>query len=111
MFRVAESVKPLDDLNVEIQIHYKTSSGVVRPIRTYKPDPGYLAGVPSFLLSVNSSIITIGQLVDVTIDIVVKRMTLNGELYVSYLSVFCIHFPDQFKYSLIILGFTEPRNL
>lgn len=78
------------DLNVEIKIQYKTSKSEVRPIRTYKPNPGYLAGVPSFNLSsnapdrlVNFGLVNIGQLVDITVKILVRKMTLEGELYVS----------------------------
>ncbi len=83
--KVSETVTPLADLKVAIKIKYQTSSGTDRPIRTYKPDPGYLAGVPFFSLSADPSsmILNIGQLVAVTVKIVVRRMTLYGKLYVS----------------------------
>ena len=83
--RVSENVPPLADLNVAVKIHYKTSEGEDRPIRTYTANPGYLAGVPAFSVSTDSSnmIFHIGQLVEVTLKIVVRRLTLDGKLYVS----------------------------
>ena len=85
--KVSDSVTPLADLNIEIKIRYKTSKGEDRPIRTYKPNPGYLAGVPLFNLSSNAPdrLVHIGQLVDITVKIVVTKMTLEGKLYVSKL--------------------------
>jgi hypothetical protein len=83
--RVKNTVTPLADLNVEIKIGYNTSKGENRPVRTYKPNPGYLAGVPLFNVSSNAPgrLINIGQLVDITINIVVSKITLEGKLYVS----------------------------
>lgn len=54
-------------------------------MRTYKPSPGYLAGVPSFNLSSNAPgrLVNIGQLVDITTKIIVKKIKLEGKLYVS----------------------------
>ena len=83
--KVNGSVSPLADLNVEIQISYKTSKSQARPIRTYKPNPGYIAGVPSFNLSssVPDRLVNIGKLVEITVKILISRMTLSGKLYVS----------------------------
>ena len=82
---VKQDVAPLADLNVEIKILYKTSTNVDRPVRIYKPNPGYLAGVPTFNLSssVPNRLVNIGQLVDVTVKIILKKMSLEGKLYVS----------------------------
>ena len=75
----------MSELNVEIKIRYNTSKSEDRPIRTYKANPGYLAGVPSFNLSSNAPdrLVNIGQLVDITVKMLVKKMTLEGKLYVS----------------------------
>lgn len=83
--KVSGFVTPLADLNVAIKILYQTSKGEDRPIKTYKPDPGYLAGVPLFSLSADPSnmSINIGQLIEVTLNITIRRMTLYGNLFVS----------------------------
>jgi hypothetical protein len=82
---VSNTVTPLADLNVEVKIHYKTSKGESRPIRTYTANPGYLAGTPWFSVSTDSSNMTfnIGQLVEVTLKITVRKLMLYGNLYVS----------------------------
>lgn len=82
--KVSGFVTPLADLNVAIKILYQTSKGEDRPIKTYKPDPGYLAGVPLFSLSADPSnmSINIGQLIEVTLNITIRRMTLYGNLFV-----------------------------
>ena len=81
--KVNNTVTPMADLNVEIQINYTTSKGEARPIRTYKPDPGYIAGVPSFSLTAPNITINIGQTIEITLSILIKRMTLNGTVNVS----------------------------
>lgn len=82
--RVLDNVTPLDDLNVAIEILYKTSKDEDRPVKKYKPNPGYIAGAPSYLLSTDPSNTTIhiGQVVEVTLKIIVKRMTLYGNINV-----------------------------
>ena len=84
---ISDNITPLEDLNVAIEIHYKTSKGEDRPVKEYKPNPGYIAGAPSYLLSTDPSNTTIhiGQVVEVTLKIIVKRMTLDGNIYVCTL--------------------------
>lgn len=83
--KVKQSVTPLADLDIEIKIEYQTIADEKRPVKTYKASPGYLAGVPSFNLSSNAPdrLVNIGQLIDITTKIIVKKMTLEGKLYVS----------------------------
>ncbi|XP_028406171.1 uncharacterized protein LOC114528690 [Dendronephthya gigantea] len=82
--KVNNTVTPLANLNVEIRIEYQTSGGVDRPVRTYKPSPGYIAGVPSFNLSSNAPdrLVNIGQPVDITVTILLNKMVLKGKFYV-----------------------------
>ena len=84
MVIVSEDVTPLDDLNVALKIHYKTSAGEDRPVKEYKPSPGYFAGAPLYFLSTDlpNATIHIGQIVEVTLNIVVKRMMMYGSIHV-----------------------------
>lgn len=84
---------PLADLNVEMKIRYQTKTGGKdRPIKTYTAKPGYFAGVPLFNLTSNAPnrIIKIGQLVDVTVKILIKKLTLKGKLHVSWRYFSCV---------------------
>ena len=91
-----ESVTPLSDLNVEIKLYYRTPDNVDRPVKTYAPDPGYVAGVPTFNLSSNMSgrAVKIGNIIDVSLQILIQKISLLANIEVS-----C----NTFQYFLISL--------
>lgn len=74
------NVTPLSDLNVEINLYYKTPDDVDRPVKTYRPNPGYFAGIPTFNLTSNDStrIIQVGKVVEISLQIIVKKISLPG---------------------------------
>ena len=71
---------------MEIKLYYQTPEGIDRPVKTYRPNPGYFVAAPIFNFTSNYSgrSVQIGKVVEISLDIVVQKISLPGIIEVSY---------------------------